>query len=87
VASHEAGVNRPAKTAESKQKHAQKSKIQWDAGAGRHDQSIPVERPAVVHAVNQEMQTLAPRSLTLPVEDQAMQPILGECPRREADRE
>ena len=58
-----------------------------DAGAGWHDEPQPVVRVVVVDAVDDEVKPGADRVVGLPVEDQPVEPVLGERPDEDAERD
>lgn len=87
VASHEARVERPAKLAKQAQPQAQTPKIQRKADCRRHEQPVLVTRPTVVNPVHEKVHALTPSGRALPVEGQAMQPVLGHGPEPAAQPE
>ena len=68
------------------QKSAEEEQRQRDARARGHHQPQLVVRVVVVDAVDDEVQAVADRVVRVPVEDQAVQPVLGEGPDQEARR-
>ena len=52
--------------------------------AGRHHEPHPVVRMVVMDAVDDEVEPAADRVVGLPVEDQTVQPVLGERPDQRA---
>ena len=55
--------------------------------AGRHDQAEPVVGVVVVDAVHDEVEAAAERMIGLPVEDEPVQPVLGQRPDQQAERD
>ena len=53
----------------------------------RHDQAVLVVREVVVHAVEEKWMPLAPRRVLDPVKDPAVEDVLAQRPREDADRE
>ena len=58
-----------------------------DADRRRHDQPERIVRVVVVDAVDDEVEPAAERVVGLPVEDEPVQPVLGERPDQQAGEE
>ena len=82
VAEDEAGEEGEAGVAEDQPEGEQEEPRQRDRDRGRHHQAHAVVRVVVVDAVDDEVHTATDRVVGLPVEDEAVQPVLGQGPDR-----
>ena len=81
IAGREAGKDRPCqRKAEDKCDYTEGGKQDRAAEQDRHDEPQRVVRMVVMHAVNEEMQTLAELARDLPMEEIAVAQIFGQRP-------
>src|SRR4051794_29271120 len=73
--------------AEDQHVETEEQRRQGDADGGGHDEPHRVVRMVVMDAVDDEVETVAPAELRLPVEEQAVEPVLGQRPDPEAGGE
>src|SRR5215208_7950710 len=58
---------------------------EWNADGGGHDQPHRVVGMVVVDAVDDEVEAVAAPELGLPVEEEPMEPVLGQRPDADTD--
>ena len=88
VADDEAGEEREGVgRAEDQHVEPEEERRERDADRGRHDQPHRVVGVVVVDAVDDEVEAVAAAELRLPVEDEPVQPVLGQRPDPEAGEE